>query len=76
MATGAVNVYGIIDKEGKVQNVQVLSSDADVQKDVREALKKWRFSPAMCGSTPVATEREMQIPFFDFGGQGGGPRSR
>jgi len=76
MAAGAVNVYGIIDKEGKVQNVQVLSSDADVQKDVREALKKWRFSPAMCGSTPVATEREIQIPFFDFGGQGGGPRSR
>ncbi len=76
IAAGSVNVYGIVDKEGKVQNVQVLSSDADVQQAVREALKQWRYSPAMCGSTPVATEREIQIPFFEFEGQASGRRSR
>ena len=75
-AAGQVNVYDIGDKEGKVQKVQVLSSDADVQQAVREALKQWRYSPAMCGPTPVATEREIQIPFFEFEGQASGRRSR
>jgi hypothetical protein len=63
----SVNVYGIIDKDGNLQNIKILSSDAEVQQSIREALKKWRYSPAMCGSSPVAAEKEIQVPFSDFG---------
>jgi hypothetical protein len=53
LAAERVNVYGIVDKDGSLQRIKVLSADADVQQAVLEALKKWRYSPAMCGSTPV-----------------------
>lgn len=65
LAAERVNVYGIVDKDGSLQRIKVLSADADVQQAVLEALKKWRYSPAMCGSTPVATEQEIPIPFAE-----------
>ena len=65
MAAERVNVYGIVEKDGSLQKIKVLSADADVQQAVLEALKKWRYSPAMCGTAPVATEQEIPIPFTD-----------
>jgi len=68
-AGAPVNVYGIISKEGELQNVKVLSPDPEIQQTITEAMKKWRYSPAMCGASPVATEKEIQVP---VGGQRGG----
>jgi hypothetical protein len=64
-----VYAYGIVDKEGNLQNVKVLSSDPEVQQAVQETLKKWHYAPAQCGTSPVATEQEIQITFG--GGEGG-----
>ncbi len=80
-ATPSVNVYGIIGKDGNLQDVKVLSIDAEVQQSIMAALKKWRYSPAMCGASPVATEKEIQVPFGGMGGggeggEGGGRRGR
>jgi Gram-negative bacterial TonB protein C-terminal len=63
----SVNAYGIIDKEGKLGNIKVFSSDEQVIQPVLDALKKWRYSPAMCGSSPVATEEEVVFPFSESG---------
>ncbi len=65
-----VRVYAIVNKEGNLENVKVLSTDPAVQQAVLEATKKWRYSPAKCGSAPVAAEQEIQIPFFETGGAG------
>jgi hypothetical protein len=65
-----VHVYGIIDKDGNLQNVKMLTRDAELQQSIMEALKKWRYSPAMCGTSAVASEKEIDIPLF--GGGGGG----
>ncbi|SRR6266567_113031 len=65
----AIHVYGIIDKDGSLKNVKILSSDPEVQQTITEAMKRWRYSPAMCGTSPVATEKEIQV---SFGGMGGG----
>jgi TonB family protein len=66
-----VRVYAIVNKEGNLENVKILSSDPEVRQSVLEVITKWHFSPAMCGSSPVATERDIQIPFSDMSGGGG-----
>jgi Gram-negative bacterial TonB protein C-terminal len=58
-----VYAYGIADKDGHLQNIKVLTGDAEVQEVVVDALKQWRYTPATCGGNPVASEQEMQIPF-------------
>lgn len=75
-----IHVYGIIDKDGNLQNVKMLTADPEIQQPIMDALKKWRYTPAMCGTSPVASEKEIQIPLFGgFGGgddSGGGRRGR
>jgi hypothetical protein len=74
-ATPAIHVYGIIEKDGSLQNVKMLTTDTELQQSILEALKKWRYAPAMCGASPVASEKEIEIPLFGepsgSGGEGG-----
>ena len=71
-ATPTIHVYGIVEKDGSLQNVKMLTTDAELQQSIMEALKKWRYAPAMCGASPVASEKEIEIPLFgEFGGSGG-----
>lgn len=78
-ATPAIHVYGIVEKDGSLQNVKMLTTDTELQQSILEALKKWRYTPAMCGASPVASEKEIEIPLFgEFSGSGveGGRRGR
>jgi hypothetical protein len=70
-AARVVRVYAIVNKEGNLENVKILSGDPEVRQAVQEVINKWRYSPAMCGSSPVAVEKDIQIPFSDMGGGGG-----
>jgi Gram-negative bacterial TonB protein C-terminal len=56
--------YGIVDKDGRLQNVKVLTADNDLQEALVEALKQRKYAPAMCGSNPVASEQVIQIPLM------------
>jgi hypothetical protein len=71
-----IHVYGIIDKDGNLQNVKMLTTDAELQQPILEALKKWRYTPAMCGASPVASEKEIEIPLFGGFGESGGEGGR
>lgn len=64
-----VNIYGIVNKDGRLENIKILTSDAELQQTILEALKKWRYTPAMCGATPVASEKEFPVSLF--AGMGG-----
>jgi hypothetical protein len=68
MGIGQIHAYGIIDKDGALHNVKIFFSSPEMKEVVLEALKKWRYEPAMCGSTPVATEKEISVSLFDMGG--------
>jgi hypothetical protein len=71
-ADRTIHVYGIVEKDGSLQNLKMLTTDAELQQSILEALKKWRYTPAMCGASPVASEKEIDIPLFgDFSGSGG-----
>jgi hypothetical protein len=77
--TPVINAYGIVTKDGTLENVKMLTSDTEVQQTVLETVKKWRFTPAMCGTTPVATEREFPVFVTPEGGgnmDAGGRRGR
>jgi TonB family protein len=77
--TPVINAYGIVTKDGTLENVKMVTSDAEVQQTVLETVKKWRFTPAMCGTTPVAVEREFPVFVTSDGGgnmDAGGRRGR
>ena len=65
-----VYAYGIVNKEGRLENIKVLTADAEVQEVIVDALKLWRYAPASCAGNPVASEQEMQIPFMGYGRAG------
>ena len=47
-----------VDKKGRVRNPTVVeSAGKDVDREAMEAVRRWRFTPAMCGTTPT----EMKI---------------
>jgi hypothetical protein len=76
-----INAYGIVTRDGTLENLKMMTSDTDVQQVVLETVKKWRFTPAMCGTTPVASEREFPVFVTSDGGSGnmdvsGGRRGR
>jgi hypothetical protein len=76
MGAPAITVYGIIRKDGSLENVKVLTSDAEVQQTIMETLKKWRYTPAMCGASPVASEKEIPVSLFRGAGGGDGDGGR
>lgn len=65
-----VHVFGIVDKDGNLQDPMVLSPDAEVRSSTLEALKKWHYTPATCGTTPVASEQEIEVKLLTGGGEG------
>jgi hypothetical protein len=62
--TPGVYAYGIVDKDGRLQNIKVLTSDADLQEAIVDALKQRKYSPATCGSNAIASEQVIQIPLM------------
>lgn len=70
MANPVIHVYAIVDKDGDLQNPLVLSTDVDIRTSTLEALKKWHYTPATCGTTPVSSEQEFEVRLFGNGGDG------
>ncbi len=51
----------IIDREGKVKHVHLLSAFPDQSRTIQEALQKWRFKPYLRNGTPVEVETGIQF---------------
>ena len=61
---GTVDLYGIIRADGHVANlVPVRSAGADLDKSSLDAVSKWLYHPAMCGSNPVPSETIVTIHY-------------
>ncbi len=51
-----------VDKKGRVKNpVVVQSGGKDVDKQAMEAVQRWRFTPAVCGTDPIETKIQVEI---------------
>src|SRR5579862_3248659 len=50
---GAVVIKAIVDKEGKLKNLRVISGDPLLRDSALKAAREWRYWPTMMGGQPV-----------------------
>jgi|SRR5579862_1817035 len=51
-----------VDKKGRVRNPTVTQSGGkDADREVIEAVRQWRFKPAMCGTDPIEVKTKVEI---------------
>src|SRR5581483_8836043 len=60
---GAVVLRALIDKEGGIENLQVLSGPSMLSVAAREAVKQWHFKPFYQAGQPVETETRITVNF-------------
>jgi TonB family protein len=61
---GAVVLYGIITKEGRVTEVAVVNGiDEQLDSSAVEAFRRWRFEPGRKNGSPIPLEVVVEIPF-------------
>lgn len=57
-----VLVYGVVDESGSFQNLRVVGLLESGKSSLLEALRKWRFRPAMRAGSPALVEMVLAIP--------------
>ena len=60
---GAVVLLARIDKDGNIQNLQVISGPEMLFAAAREAVKQWRFKPYYQSGEAVETEAQITVKF-------------
>ena len=60
---GAVVLLARIDKDGNIQNLQVISGPEILFAAAREAVKEWRFKPYYKSGQAVETETQITVKF-------------
>ena len=60
---GDVVLHAVIDKEGKISEVQVLSGDDLLAKSALEAVRQWRYKPIIINGEPADVETTITITF-------------
>jgi len=60
--SGVVVVKLVVGIDGKPRDLRIVTSQVpDLEKNVVDAVKAWRFKPAMKDGKPVATEIEVEV---------------
>jgi TonB family protein len=62
--TGNVTLDALIDKNGEVKSMKVLSGPASFHKAAMEALKQYRYEPARQNGKPVSAHITVTVPFW------------
>ena len=60
---GTVVLHAVIGKDGKVQDIQVLSGDSRLAEAAVEAVKQWRYRPFRLNGEPVEVDTQITIVF-------------
>lgn len=61
---GTANLWVSLSSEGDVTDAKVVETvEPSLDRNAIEAVKRWKFKPAMCGNTPVPTELRVQVKF-------------
>jgi TonB family protein len=52
----------MVDKKGKVHDPVVIRSGGnDVDKQAADTVRRWRFTPATCGTEPIETKVRVEV---------------
>lgn len=60
---GIVVLKVIIDKEGNVSNIQLITGLPELAPATIEAVKQWKYKPYLLNETPVEIETRIQVSF-------------
>ena len=60
---GTVRIQAIIERDGAIGNLQVLSGPALLIKAAVEAVQKWRYEPTLLNGVPVEVITEIDVNF-------------
>lgn len=60
---GVVVLRAMIDKEGNVANVQLITGPSDLAPAAIEAVKQWKYKPYLLNGTPVEVDTQIQVNF-------------
>jgi TonB family protein len=60
---GVVVLRAIIDKEGNVSNIQLITGHPELAPAAIEAVKQWKYKPYLLNGTPVEIETQIQVNF-------------
>jgi TonB family protein len=61
---GDVYIAAVIGEDGKVEDLRPVRGAPVLIQSVLDAVKQWRYSPAMCGTKPVAVQTELLVQFL------------
>ena len=68
IALPVVIVYGIVNKEGKIEHMSIQESpDPLLNQPVLDALSKWVFLPGLLNGVPVAVQALLGVPLWTPG---------
>ena len=62
---GTVRLDAVIDEQGSVKNVKVVSGDPTLASAAKSAVILWKYKPATLNDKPIATNLAIQIVFGD-----------
>jgi periplasmic protein TonB len=65
---GIVVLQAVISREGKIENVQVISGHPLLVKSARDAVQQWRYRPYYLNNEPVEVETQVTVNFTLSGG--------
>jgi periplasmic protein TonB len=60
---GTVVLHAIIDKEGKVAQLEIVSGHPLLVQSALEAVKQWRYKPTLLNGDPVEVDTTIQVTF-------------
>jgi protein TonB len=59
---GAVRLYAVIETDGSVSHLRVIQTPGIALSEASvDAVRRWRYQPAMCGQTPVRLETYIDV---------------
>jgi protein TonB len=61
--TGAVTIDALIDANGHVANMKVVSGPAILQDAAKDALSRWKYEPAQLHGKPVPMHMQVTVQF-------------
>jgi protein TonB len=60
---GAVRLNIVIDKQGHVSNISVISGHPLLIPAALDAVKQWEYKPTLLNGQPVEVATEVSVPF-------------
>ena len=65
---GVVVLRAMISREGKIENLQVMSGHPMLVQSAMEAVRQWRYRPYYLNNEPVEVETQVTVNFTLSGG--------